>query len=87
MACIHYCTHYYRLPCNDLSGDSYVIVYPWYEESGGYEYICGTHSSYWVTSRTQYAYVKFHTSSLPNYQSLGGFSHAVYTTEGLFTIQ
>ena len=73
---------HYRSPCYFV-WDSYIIVYGGYSESGGFRFFCGTYSSYWVTtSLSRYAYVKFHTSYRTN-NFRRGFSHAVYTAEGL----
>ena len=77
--------YHYRSPCT-YTWNSYIIVYSGYNEDGSYIFFCGTHGSYWVTtSLSRYAYVKFHTSSLVNRQSLRGFSRAEFTAEGLFT--
>ena len=74
---------YCRSPCVYFS-DSYVIVYASHTESGGYHYFCGTYKSYWVTTKTsRFAYVKFHTSALPNWGLLRGFSYAKFIAEGL----
>ena len=74
---------YYRSPC-EYANDSYVEIYAWYFEDGDSHGFCGSISNTWVISSTRFAYVKFHTSSEPNNESLIGFSRAEFIAEGLF---